>query len=77
MGEEGCLSLPGEFDELERHESIIVKFLDRKGAEHGLKLAGLNARIVQHEVDHIEGILYIDRIEVKKGFAIVQKPKST
>ena len=68
-GEEGCLSLPGEFDEVERHESITVKFLDRKGAEHALKLRGLNGRIVQHEVDHIDAKLYIDRVKA------VQKPR--
>lgn len=60
--EEGCLSLPGEFDEVQRHVGLTVKFLDRKGVSHVLKLEGLNARIVQHEVDHIDGKLYIDRV---------------
>lgn len=60
--EEGCLSLPKQFDAIARHESLTVKFLDRKGKEQVLKLKGLNARIVQHEVDHIDGKLYIDHL---------------
>jgi peptide deformylase len=61
-GEEGCLSIPGKFEPLQRSKSVIVKFLDRKGRETVLKLKGLNARIVQHEVDHVEGMLYVDRL---------------
>jgi peptide deformylase len=62
LREEGCLSLPGEFGKVYRHDELTVKFLDRKGRENILKLKGFNARIVQHEVDHIEGKLYIDRV---------------
>ncbi len=62
LHEEGCLSLPGKFDEIARHTWVVVKYLDRKGEEQVLKLHGLNARIVQHEVDHIDGKLYIDHI---------------
>jgi len=61
-GEEGCLSIPGKFDMVHRHKSLTVKFLDRKGKETVLKLRGFNARIVQHEVDHINAMLYIDRV---------------
>lgn len=61
--EEGCLSLPGEFAKVARHTSLTVKYLDRKGNEQVLKLKGLNARIVQHEVDHLDGRLYIDRVK--------------
>lgn len=60
--EEGCLSLPGKFDKVARFTELTVKFLDRKGRENVLKLKGLNARIVQHELDHIDGMLYIDRV---------------
>jgi peptide deformylase len=60
--EEGCLSLPGEFDKVARYAELTVKFLDRKGKENALKLKDYNARIVQHEIDHIDGILYIDRV---------------
>lgn len=61
--EEGCLSLPGDYDKVARSIWLIVKYQDRKGNECTLKLKGLNARIVQHEVDHINGKLYIDRIK--------------
>lgn len=60
--EEGCLSLPGRYDIIARHASLTVKYLDVKGRENTLKLDGLNARIVQHEVDHIDGHLYIDHL---------------
>ena len=62
LGEEGCLSLPKLFDSIARHESLTVKFLDTKGREQVLKLKGFNARIVQHEVDHVDGNLYIDHL---------------
>lgn len=61
-GEEGCLSIPGKFDHVRRHSSLTVKFLDRKGREQVLKMTGFNARIVQHEVDHLNAMLYIDRV---------------
>jgi peptide deformylase len=65
LQEEGCLSIPGKFEEVARHESLTVKFTDRKGREQVLKLKGFNARIVQHEIDHIHGMLYVDRVEPK------------
>ena len=64
--EEGCLSLPGLWDKVARYNSLTVKYLDRKGRECVLKLKGLNARIVQHELDHIDGKLYIDRVAEQK-----------
>lgn len=60
--EEGCLSLPGEWEKVGRYKSLTVKYLDRRGNEQILQLSGLNARIVQHEVDHINGKLFIDRV---------------
>lgn len=63
LGQEGCLSIPGFFDEVERSKEIIVKFLDVKGNEQLLRLENLDARVVQHEVDHLDGILFVDRIE--------------
>lgn len=60
--EEGCLSLPGEYDNVARWTGVTVRFLDRKGREVVLKLRGLNARIVQHEVDHVNAMLYVDRV---------------
>ena len=59
---EGCLSVPDFFDEVERYSEIIIKFLDKKGREQMLKLADLNARVVQHEIDHLNGVLFVDKI---------------
>ncbi len=64
--EEGCLSLAGDWEETPRYKSLTVKYLDRYGKEHVLQLKGLNARIVQHEVDHIDGKLFIDRARERK-----------
>lgn len=60
--EEGCLSLPGMRGEVERATSLKVKFIDDNGKSKSLLLYGLPARIVQHEVDHIDGILFIDKL---------------
>jgi len=61
--EEGCLSLPGIWDKVERSKNITVSFIDFDGEKQILKLEGLNARVVQHEVDHLDGILFIDRVK--------------
>jgi len=60
---EGCLSVPKVFDLVRRYRDIIVKFKDKKGREQMLKLSELNARVVQHEVDHLDGILFVDKLE--------------
>lgn len=62
IDQEGCLSLPKYFDDVERSNDIIVKFQDEKLREKMLKLNDLNARVVQHEVDHLEGILFCDKV---------------
>ncbi|MFA6549872.1 MAG: peptide deformylase [Candidatus Gracilibacteria bacterium] len=61
IGEEGCLSLPGLWINVERAKKITVKFLDAKNKEQILMLERLNARVVQHEIDHLDGILMVDR----------------
>jgi peptide deformylase len=61
-GIEGCLSIPGYVGEVDRHESVRVRALDRNGKKIRLRLKDWPARIVQHEVDHLDGILYIDRL---------------
>jgi peptide deformylase len=58
---EACLSVPGLAGEVERHERINVKGLNRFGKPTRIKAAGWLARIFQHEIDHVEGILYVDR----------------
>ena len=60
---EGCLSIPGYQGEVERSISIIVKGLDQQGKEIRIKATGLMAQALEHEIDHLNGVLYIDRIE--------------
>ncbi len=60
---EGCLSIPRMMGDVERHEKIQVKGLNRMGKPVKLKLEGWLARIFQHEIDHLDGILYTDRAE--------------
>lgn len=67
-GIEGCLSIPGWVGEVERHEAIRVKGLDRRGRKISYRLNNYIARIFQHEVDHLEGVLYIDRLTDPKRF---------
>lgn len=61
-GIEGCLSIPGFVGEVARHESIRVRAQDRYGKKIRMRLEDWTARIVQHEIDHLNGILYIDRL---------------
>ena len=60
--EEGCLSLPGIFGVVERSKTITVKATDADGKSVSFEATGLKARIVQHELDHLDGVLFIDRI---------------
>ena len=62
-GEEGCLCLPGYAGEVKRATSVTVKAQDRRGKKVRIKAEGFLARAFQHEVDHLDGILYIDRVE--------------
>ncbi|MFH0776255.1 MAG: peptide deformylase [Patescibacteria group bacterium] len=59
--EEGCLSLPKIWGEVERFENVTLKFWDENGTPRILELEGINARAAQHEIDHLDGILFIDR----------------
>lgn len=61
MGVEGCLSIPGLIGEVERHEAIQVKALNRHGQPVKHKVDGWMARIFQHEIDHLNGVLFTDR----------------
>lgn len=61
MGVEGCLSIPGLVGEVERHESIQVKALNRHGQPVKHKVSGWMARIFQHEIDHLNGVLFTDK----------------
>jgi len=67
-GEEGCLSLPGVWGIVPRHVSILIRYTNLKGHEQTLEFSDFNARILQHEIDHLDGILFIDRAtKIKKG----------
>ena len=73
--EEGCLSVPGYFEEVERANHIRVAFLDRNGDEVEMEAEGLLAVCIQHEIDHLDGILFIDRISRLKRGMYVKKRK--
>jgi len=60
---EGCLSLPGQSGEIMRYDAITVKGLDRQGKKIRIKADGLKAQALQHELDHLNGVLYVDHLE--------------
>jgi peptide deformylase len=62
VGYEGCLSKPGWVGEVERHEAVVVKGLNRHGKEVRIKSTGFTARAFQHELDHLDGVLFTDRL---------------
>ncbi|MBT4722314.1 peptide deformylase [Candidatus Falkowbacteria bacterium] len=59
--EEGCLSIPAIYGDVSRHRSIKVKALNHEGREVVLEAKGLFARVIQHEMDHLDGVLFIDK----------------
>lgn len=61
ISEEGCLSLPGEFFPILRSETVTVKYLNEKGLPKKLRAKGFLATVIQHEVDHLDGILILNR----------------
>src|SRR4029078_2750734 len=75
LEEEGCLSVPGFNATVVRHEKAIVKGLDRTGAEHQREGTGLLARAFQHEMDHLDGTLFVDRLRGIKRDLIVRRIK--
>jgi peptide deformylase len=81
--EEGCLSLPGVFGVVERSKTITVRAMDADGKPVALEATGLKARIVQHELDHLDGVLFIDRLppvtrdRIKKKIQKEGFPKET
>tara|TARA_B100001029_G_scaffold178424_1_gene185158 strand:- start:778 stop:1299 length:522 start_codon:yes stop_codon:yes gene_type:complete len=71
--EEGCLSVPGQFAEINRPEKCHIKYLDYRGESKELKAEGLLATCIQHEIDHLEGILFIDYLSKLKKSMIMKK----
>jgi len=71
--EEGCLSVPGQFAEIDRPDRCKIKYLDYDGKEQILNAEGLLATCIQHEIDHLEGILFIDYLSKLKRSMITKK----
>ena len=71
--EEGCLSVPKLYEDLERAETIFVRYLDIDGKERELEADGFLARIILHEVDHLDGILFVDRLGTAARVAITSQ----
>jgi len=71
--EEGCLSVPGQFAEIDRPDKCHVKYLDYYGEKKEIKAEGMLATCIQHEIDHLEGILFIDYLSKLKKTMIIKK----
>jgi peptide deformylase len=73
VSDEGCLSVPGYYEEVERAEHIRVRFLDRDGKEQEMEARGLLAVCIQHEIDHLDGKLFVDYLSEAKRQRIRKK----
>lgn len=74
-GQEGCLSVPGVYDNVERADSVTVTALDRSGARFTLNASGLLAACIQHEVDHLQGRVFVEYLSELKQNRIRAKMK--
>jgi peptide deformylase len=73
--EEGCLSIPEYYEEVERPKTVRVKYLDRDGKPQEIEADGLLATCLQHDIDHINGVLFIDHISKLKRDMVLKKFK--
>lgn len=73
QSDEGCLSLPGWFGVLPRHRAVTVQFQDEAGREKVLSLEGFPAFIIQHEIDHLNGVLFIDHLPEKERAKLIAR----
>ena len=73
MGEEGCLSVPGFFANIRRKERVQVSALDRTGKRFTIDAEGMLSRVLQHEIDHLDGILFFDRLRRLKRDLLVKQ----
>ena len=71
--EEGCLSIPEYYAEVERPASVRVRALDREGKDREVLADGLLATVLQHEIDHLDGVLFIDHISKLKRDRVIKK----
>jgi peptide deformylase len=77
VGEEGCLSIPEIYADVERAETVVLEALDRDGRPYTLRAAGFKARAIQHEIDHLDGVLFLDHLSaVKRGLLLSKWRKS-
>ena len=75
--EEGCLSVPDVFGEVERPAAVVVEALDRDGLPWRGEVRGYKARAVQHEIDHLDGVLFLDHLSaVKRGLLVAKWKRS-
>ncbi len=73
VGEEGCLSVPGFFANIRRKNHVRVSALNRKGKRFTIEADGMLSRVLQHEIDHLDGILFFDRLRrLKREFLVKQ-----
>ena len=72
-GEEGCLSFPSIYAEVERHKDIVVSYQNIEGKEHTDDMSGFLARVVLHEIDHLRGILFVDRLSAAERIRVLSK----
>ncbi|TVR99968.1 MAG: peptide deformylase [Rhodospirillales bacterium] len=73
LAEEGCLSLPDQFADVVRSERIRLRFVDRDNRSQEIEATGLLARCIQHEVDHLEGTLFVDHVSALKRNIILRR----
>ncbi len=71
--EEGCLSIPEYYEEVERPARVLVRYLDLDGKLHEIEAEGLLATCIQHEIDHLNGVLFIDHISKLKRDRVIKK----
>lgn len=73
VAEEGCLSLPGQFADVKRPAAVKVSYLDERETEREIEAEGLLARCLQHEIDHLDGVLFVDHLSALKRNMILRR----
>jgi len=73
--EEGCLSIPELYGDVTRPDRVVLEALDREGAPFRLEAAGLVARAIQHEIDHLDGILFLDHLSLLRRKTLLARWK--
>jgi peptide deformylase len=73
LGWEGCLSVPGLRGQVERHQRLQLAWRDVAGGQHQREVEGFHARVVQHECDHLDGLLFVDRLCDSRAFGFTEE----